>query len=216
MKKENNFRIEKPNLPENLKEYKDIEIKDEDSFSMGFIENKTLDGTACEHVAFNKFMFKDVSFRDCVFKNIELTDTVFLNCDLANADLSGAIIHRSHFITSKITGVNLSEATLRNCILKNLSGEYAYFGFSDIKHSKFTECIFRDGDFSNSKFNGVIFEKSLLTRAQMSGTKLRDIDFTSCDIAGLGLEISDAYGMIVTSEQAVYLSSLMGLVIKNI
>ena len=48
----------------------------------------------------------------------------------------------------------------------------------------------------------------------MNFTNLKGIDFTSCDIEGLGVNIADVNGAIVNSLQAAALAALLGLVIK--
>ena len=49
----------------------------------------------------------------------------------------------------------------------------------------------------------------------MSGTKLKGIDLSSCELDGLGVTIEDLDGCIVSSEQVIAFSYLLGLIIKN-
>lgn len=48
----------------------------------------------------------------------------------------------------------------------------------------------------------------------MNFSNLKGIDFTSCDIEGLGVNITDVNGAVVNPMQAVSLSALLGLIIK--
>ena len=48
----------------------------------------------------------------------------------------------------------------------------------------------------------------------MNFTNLKGIDFTSSDIEGMGVNIADVNGIIVTPMQAVSLSTLLGLIVK--
>lgn len=48
----------------------------------------------------------------------------------------------------------------------------------------------------------------------MNFTNLKGIDFTSCDIEDMGVNITDVNGAIVTTMQAVSLSTILGLVVK--
>ena len=48
----------------------------------------------------------------------------------------------------------------------------------------------------------------------MNFTSLKGIDFTSCDIEGIGANIADVNGAIVTAVQALSLSTMLGLIVK--
>ena len=48
----------------------------------------------------------------------------------------------------------------------------------------------------------------------MNFTKLKGIDFTSCDIDGIGVNIADVNGAEVNPTQAVSLSAILGLIVK--
>ena len=48
----------------------------------------------------------------------------------------------------------------------------------------------------------------------MNFSNLKGIDFTSCDIEGIGVNISDVNGAVVNTMQAAALSALLGLIVK--
>jgi hypothetical protein len=48
----------------------------------------------------------------------------------------------------------------------------------------------------------------------MNFTSLKGIDFTSCDIEGMGVNIEDVRGAKVTTIQAISVSAILGLIIK--
>ncbi len=120
-------------------------------------------------------------------------------------------MHRVEFVNCKIIGINLSEATLRDVTFENCNGQYSFFSYSNCKKVAFL-VIF--SDFKNSLFSNVEFQECNLLQSQMNFTNLKGIDFTSCDIEGIGVNINDINGVIVTAMQAVALSSLLGLVVK--
>ena len=57
--------------------------------------------------------------------------------------------------------------------------------------------------------NNVNFQKS-----QFFKTKLNKIDFTTCNISGITVDINDLKGMIVNEYQALELSNLLGIIIR--
>ena len=111
-------------------------------------------------------------------------------------------------------GINLCEATLRDVTFENCNGQYAFFNYSNCKRVAFLRCQLISSDFKNSVFSKVEFQDSNLIQAQMNFTNLKGIDFTSCDIEGIGVNITDINGAIVNAMQAVSLSTLLGLIVK--
>ena len=51
-------------------------------------------------------------------------------------------------------------------------------------------------------------------QAQMNFTSLKGIDFTSCEIEGIGVNVADVKGARVSTIQAISISSILGLIIK--
>jgi len=113
-----------------------------------------------------------------------------------------------------MVGINLCEATLRNVTFENCNGQYAFFSYSNCKQVAFLRCQLISSDFKNSLFTKVKFQDSNLLQAQMNFTNLKGIDFTSCDIEGIGVNINDINGAIVNPMQAVSLSTLLGIIVK--
>lgn len=62
--------------------------------------------------------------------------------------------------------------------------------------------------------NKVIFENSNLINTFFNKTPLRNIDFTTCQIAGISLEINDIKGAVVNAMQGLELTKLLELDIQ--
>ena len=54
-----------------------------------------------------------------------------------------------------------------------------------------------------------------LNRAEIRETAMRGMDVTSCEIAGITVDIPSIRGMMVNREQALGLAALLGLVIED-
>ena len=60
------------------------------------------------------------------------------------------------------------------------------------------------------------FDRCNLTRAELAGTKLKGIDLTSCKLEGIQLTgAPELRGAYVSSEQAIQLSALLGVILKD-
>jgi uncharacterized protein YjbI with pentapeptide repeats len=69
-------------------------------------------------------------------------------------------------------------------------------------------------DFRNTSLNDSIFMQARLTRAGLSGAKLRNVDLRGADISEATLRVNDVYGAIVSPAQAMELSRLLGVQIR--
>ena len=190
------------------------DIEDEDSFKEGYISDCKIENQAASHVSFEGVIFKNVEFKAVVLNLLELTDVRFENCDLSNANFNGAIIHRTEFINCKLMGLNLSDATLQNIYMEQCNGKFALMSFVHMKKVILEDSIFENSNFQNSHFDKVQFRKCNFKLSQMSGTSLSGMDLSNSNVEGLGIQIEDLRGAIVSPMQAVDFSKLMGLVVK--
>jgi uncharacterized protein YjbI with pentapeptide repeats len=211
-----NAKILKPKISSDLALF-DISIEnisDYSSISTALFKDIYLENIEAKHVCFNETIFRNVKFTDVSLQNIELTDVRFENCDLSNVDFSGAIIHRAEFINCKLMGINLRDATLQNIYILQCNGKFALMSFTQMKRVIFEESIFENSNFQNSNFTKVQFKKCNFRLSQMSGTSLSGIDLSDSNVEGLGIQLEDLKGAIVSPMQAVDFSKLLGLVIN--
>ncbi len=192
-----------------------IDIENEDSFKGGYVSDCKIENQRADHVCFEGVIFKNVEFKVAVFNLVELTDVRFENCDLSNAKFNGAIIHRTEFINCKLMGLNLSDATLQNVYIEQCNGKFALMSYAHLKKVMFKECIFEGSNFQNSHFDKVQFRKCNFKLSQMSGTSLAGMDLSNSNVEGLGIQLEDLRGAIVSPMQAVDFSRLLGLLIKE-
>lgn len=190
-----------------------VNIENEDSFKDGYISDCKIENQTAAHVSFEGVIFKNVEFKAAVFNLLELTDVRFENCDLSNANFNGAIIHRTEFINCKLMGVNLSDATLQNVYIEQCNGGFALMSYVHMKKVIFEESIFENSNFQNSHFEKVQFRKCNFKLSQMSGTSLSGMDLSNSNVEGLGIQLENLRGSIVSPMQAVDFSRLLGLIV---
>ena len=73
----------------------------------------------------------------------------------------------------------------------------------------------RELRFFKNKFRDILFDKCELIRIENISTSLKDIDFSSCLLVGGTFSISDLKGIILNSEQAIEISKILGIQIKD-
>ena len=86
-----------------------------------------------------------------------------------------------------------------------------YINATDIKTKK---CKFINSNFSNSYFNNSILirielEGNDFREAWFNGVELKNIDFSSCNIDGIKVDIEDIEGVKVNMAQAIELIRLL-------
>lgn len=211
------IRIDKPKIPRNLPLVTDFDVRiyDEDQVTSKLISGCKLEGQNAEMVSFKNVVFRNVTFTDVSFVRADIEDVRFENCDLSNIDLSDSILNRVQIENCKLVGANFTEASLLNVVISNSNGRYANFRFLYCKKFVIEDSIFTYSDFQSSELNEIRFLDTELQCCQFSGTKLKGVDMSTCDISNIGVGIDEIRGACVSSLQAVSLSTLLGLKIKD-
>ncbi|MDD3241647.1 MAG: pentapeptide repeat-containing protein [Bacilli bacterium] len=166
-------------------------------------------------ISFDNCYIKNISFSD--FENLyfDAIDCIFLNCDLSNLDLSSKSFHRCIIDNCKLVGTDLSNSSIIDVKIINSTLRYSNYNKANIKNVILDDNDFYESSFSNIKFGPISLSKNNFTRCEFIDTKLDKIDFSSSNIDGIVVSISDLKGMIVNYEQAVELTSLLGIKIKK-
>lgn len=213
MARQEQYAVAEPKLPGALA-VREITggLHDDDMISDCVIERCVLSGKA-QRLGVARAMLRGVRVA-AEMHAAEFEDVVFDGCDLSNVNLGDAILLRVCFRHCRMTGADFSGAVLRDCAVEDGAAQYANFRFARFERASFTGCGCADGDFGGASFRHVRFAATDLRRAQMSGVSLDGIDFTSCDIDGLGARPEDLRGAVFTPEQAVTAAKILGVQIR--
>ena len=92
--------------------------------------------------------------------------------------------------------------------------KYSNFSFSKFNSVNIINCNFEEAVFQQVKLDKTTFNDTNLINTFFNKTILNKIDFTTCEIEGISVEISDIRGAIVTPIQGLDLTRLIGLVIQ--
>jgi uncharacterized protein YjbI with pentapeptide repeats len=214
-KKKKIMKIEPPKIPSELPVFILLDIHSNDFFEMGMIQDCVVKNQKANKVIFDKIIFKNTTFTGTSLTGVELTDVIFEKCDLSNVDFSNAIIHRTEFKECKMIGINLTGVTLRNVLFDSCLADYATFRFSNTKQVIIQDSFLCKTDFCYSKLQKIELYRSNIDQAQLSGIKLDGIDLSTCEFNGLGVEVEDLKGCIISREQAYIFANLFGLIVNE-
>ena len=166
---------------------------------------------------FKKCVFRNINFSNCDLSSLYFENCSFFYCDFSNCIYSKFASKGNEYISCKLVGINFDDSHLESIVFKNCCLKYSSFAECILNKVNFLDCDMQECGFINlKKFNKLNFIDCKLIKADFFGTKLDKIDFRTCDISSLKVRLEDLKGVIVTSLQAVSLSTILGIDIREI
>ena len=212
-------KIQKPKINANLEIIDNVEellqlIEDDEKIFDKLIENIDIPTIDESRVSFDSCVFRNVNFENCTFRYIDLMDITFEKCDLSNIDFSEGSIFRTEFVNCKMIGSKIEDAHLKDCLFKNILGDYSSFTFSKLnkvsfESSSFASSIFMEVKNKYMNFDDCNFKKSVFTK-----TYLEDVNLSNCEIDGIEIGIPELYKVKVNASQGLELVKLIGLIVE--
>ena len=212
-------KIQKPKINVNLEIIDNVEellqlIEDDEKIFDKLIENIDIPTIDESRVSFDSCVFRNVNFENCTFRYIDLMDVTFEKCDLSNIDFSEGSIFRTEFVNCKMIGSKIEDAHLKDCLFKNILGDYSSFAFSKLnkvsfESSYFASIIFMEVKNKYMNFDDCNFKKSVFTK-----TYLEDVNLSNCEIDGIEIGIPELYKVKVNASQGLELVKLIGLIVE--
>lgn len=207
-------KIIKPKISKNLIETEFTKEKSrEDCFDL-FIQNCELD-FEIQGIEFNGCRFEKVDFSKCYIKDVDFIDCIFKNCNLSGSDFSNRSIHRCNFLQCNLVGCDFIQSGLQDVSIMDCKCDYVNFSSSQIKHFLIKDSVFRKGRVVDVQLMDVSFEQVNFEETEFLHTQLGGIDFSNCNIFNIAVLANDVKGIIVNTEQALMLISLLGIEIKD-
>ena len=211
-------KIQKPKINANLDIISTLDellqlIEDDEKIYDKLIENMDISNLDESRVSFDSCIFRNVTFDNCTFRYIDLLDVSFEKCDLSNIDFSEGSIYRTEFINCKMLGSKIEDAHLKDCLFKNILGDYTTFSFSKFNKvafegSSFVSSIFMEVKNKYMNFNDCDFKKSVFSRTYLEG-----VDLSNCEIDGIEIGIPELYKVKVNASQGLELVKLIGIIV---
>lgn len=190
---------------------------DEPAAENARIENVDLSYTTGRGAEFRSCILRHCDFRGARWKNVAFTDVIFDHCDFSNSAFPEGYFQRVRFVGCKMLGADWSRARLYNVDARDCQMRLINLNAAKLNTAAFSDCIAQEAalqSFAVLKY--VTFTRCDFTRAEFLHTPLKDIDLTACRIDGILLSgASELRGAIVTPLQALDLSRLLGIVIRD-
>lgn len=142
---------------------------------------------------------KDSNFQKCVCTESILERTcfynvVFENCDFSNTNFQNSDFMKVKFINCKLVGCKFIDAIFSEVTMNNNNLQYSDLYHTEWKHVNSKKNNYTSASIQECHFKHVIFDLDCFRQAQLFKTKLKEIDFSSCDISGIVVDIGDIRG----------------------
>lgn len=190
-------------------------LQDEGEYVNLKLVNESLAHQSATQVRLKSVWFKQTELSAMRLIAPQLSDLRLENCDLANTIWENATVRRVALNGCRMTGFKAIEAHWQDVVFQECSGALAQFRYAKFKAVRFEKCNLTNADFQGADLSGIQFVQCDLTNAEMSHTTLRGADFRSSKIDGLKVGAQELPGAIVNHFQAVYLATLLGIIVKD-
>ena len=167
---------------------------------------------------------RGLDLRGCLFDGMRLAggrlekgffmDVAFRRCDLSNLDLSGGTFRRVTFEDCKMVGALLPESSLTDVRFAGCAARYINCYEAAVHRVQFIGCDLTGAVLQSVSVRELAFSESRLTGAELFGTPLAGVDFTTSEIDGIVVAPQNLRGAVVTAPQACELARLLGVIIR--
>lgn len=111
-------------------------------------------------------------------------------------------------------GVDFSAATLANVSFENCMANFSNFVEARLKQVLFIQTTIQSTNYYNCEFNKIKFDDCELNKGDFYQTSLKGIDLSTCTYEILNVTPESLDGCIVSADQAIGFSKLLGLHVK--
>jgi uncharacterized protein YjbI with pentapeptide repeats len=119
----------------------------------------------------------------------DLVDAVVKDADWANQRPPRLALKRVEVRQTRLTGAELSEATLTDVVFDDCRLDLTTFRFAKLERVVFRDCLMTECDLYEASIKDVLFERCNLRESTLSSTKIERVELRGCELDGLqGIE----------------------------
>lgn len=118
-------------------------------------------------------------------EGLRVADSALKRCNLANIQARRTHATRVTINTSRLTGIHLPEAVLRDVMIQDCRVDLASFGFAHCTRVTFEDCQLTQTDFLEAQLESVRFHRCDLARADFRGARLSRCEFRRSNLTGI-------------------------------
>mgnify|MGYP000241766528 CR=1 FL=1 len=176
------------------------------------LEEEEFDNAYFENVIFDQCTFSNVTLERCSFRNVR-----FESCSFPNCNFSHSWFHQCEFMGTQLVGANFGSSNFVDFIVQKSALRYANFTSARFDRSEIIDCDCTDTFFAECSLGSFVVDQTRFVRSEFFHTSLKDVDFTTSELDGICVSDrgEELKGAVVNAFQAIELSKLLGLVVKE-
>ncbi len=178
-----------------------------------------LQGRAAKKVTVERAILRDLDLTATRLDTLRLRDVRLVNCDLANAVWREAALTRVEIVGCRVTGLDLTEASADDLLVRECSGTLACFRFATIKRALFERCGLSEVDFQDATLTDTRLQGCDLAGAVWFGATLAGVDLRGSTLDDPRMRAGDLTGAVIDPVQLVALArtlaTLSGIVVRQ-
>ncbi|MGB7537118.1 MAG: pentapeptide repeat-containing protein [Anaerolineales bacterium] len=204
-----------PRFPKRLPAGSISALQDDGEYAALELSGCHLAGQSAARAVFDTLLFRKAVLGPSRLSKIRMTDCRLETSDLSGIDWEKARFRRVEFVGCRIIGAQLLESEVEDALFKDCNLERAILASAKLRSVRFLHCSLREASFEYSDVSGAVFEDCDLTRADLRRARMRGADLRGSTIDGVQAGPEEFSGVIVDSAQALQITGLLGLIIKE-
>jgi uncharacterized protein YjbI with pentapeptide repeats len=116
---------------------------------------------------------------------LRLVDEAIEDASLANVDARGGELRRVALRRCRLTGLLLTEGSLRDVVISDSRANLASFAACTIEQVIFEDCRLEGSSFQEARLRAVRFERCDLTEADLTGMRCERVEVRGCTLDGV-------------------------------
>ena len=212
--------LKKPNLQCKLNKLDDLQgiYKEEASISRIHGFNQTIASIKVKALSIKESKMDNIVMQDVELRDCSLDDIIFSKNDLSALKVPMLSADRIEFISCRMSGIQIYEASLKEVFFKDTKLDLGNFRFSKLKNVIFEDCVLSEADFSGVEFNNTKFINCELDGADFSNTKITKLDLRTSRLLNIK-GISSLKGATISPTQLIVIAPQLaveiGLVVQD-
>jgi uncharacterized protein YjbI with pentapeptide repeats len=179
------------------------------------VNNLSLKEIKASNVIVDCGIFNHINLSGSKLEKIKLNDIKMSECNFSNLDAFESFWLRIEISDSKLTGLKLNSSTLEDIFIQNSNSQFLQMRFSKAVRLYCESCNLRGSDFENTDLSGCKFINCDLSEAEFSGCTLKGADLRGSNLEKIKIGVKEIKGAIVNTSQALFLSGLLGIDIRD-
>ncbi|MBT3315359.1 MAG: pentapeptide repeat-containing protein [Anaerolineae bacterium] len=204
-----------PKLPKKLEKILLSTLTDYDEYAEGKIASTDLYDAFAKNVIIEESLLQRVSLTGAKLPKLRLRDVRLEGCDISVAFLENCRMRRVEFISCRLLGVQMLSAEMDDVLFKECNLEGAVFASTKAKHLHFQKCILSNATFEGADLENVTFDRCDLSQSDFRNVKFQDADLRGSILNGMQIDAKAVKGIVISSEQAIQMVSLLGVVVED-